>query len=189
MIIRVLIGVAIGMGVGALMGHFGQCSSGACPLTANPFRGAIYGGVMGFLFTFFIIGKSQSSKGNTLADETGSSNLVHVNSEADFNKFVLTSKLPCLVDFYSNSCGPCRMLAPTLEKLAVQYGDRAVICKVSVDKAPALTRTYKISGIPAVLFFNQGKEVKRIVGFRFKSKYENVLDEMIAKQNVTTESK
>jgi hypothetical protein len=51
-IIRVIAGVVIGVCLGALMGHFGQCSSGTCPLTANPLRGAIYGGVMGALFAF-----------------------------------------------------------------------------------------------------------------------------------------
>jgi hypothetical protein len=51
MTLRLIIGIAIGMGLGALMGHFGKCSTGACPLTANPFRGAIYGGVLGALFS------------------------------------------------------------------------------------------------------------------------------------------
>jgi len=52
MMIRLIIGTAIGVGLGALMGYFGKCSSGACPLTANPYRGAIYGGIMGALFAF-----------------------------------------------------------------------------------------------------------------------------------------
>jgi hypothetical protein len=55
MLWRIIIGVAIGMGVGALMGHFGQCSTGACPLTATPYRGAIYGGVMGALFAVSLV--------------------------------------------------------------------------------------------------------------------------------------
>jgi hypothetical protein len=49
MVIRIIIGIAVGMGLGGLMGYYGQCSSGACPLTATPYRGAIYGGVMGAL--------------------------------------------------------------------------------------------------------------------------------------------
>jgi len=56
MMTRLIIGLAIGMGMGALMGYFGKCSSGACPLTANPFRGAIYGGIMGALFAFSMAG-------------------------------------------------------------------------------------------------------------------------------------
>ena len=56
MMIRLIIGIAIGVGLGALMGYFGKCSSGACPLTANPYRGAIYGGVMGALFAFSMAG-------------------------------------------------------------------------------------------------------------------------------------
>lgn len=56
MMIRLIIGIAIGVGLGSLMGYFGKCSSGACPLTANPYRGAIYGGIMGALFAFSMAG-------------------------------------------------------------------------------------------------------------------------------------
>ena len=56
MMTRLIIGIAIGVGLGTLMGYFGKCSSGACPLTANPFRGAIYGGIMGALFAYSMAG-------------------------------------------------------------------------------------------------------------------------------------
>ncbi len=70
MIVRVIIGVVIGVGVGALMGHYGQCSSGTCPLTANPFRGAIYGGVMGALFAFSFANSSARSVDKEKDDDT-----------------------------------------------------------------------------------------------------------------------
>jgi len=176
------------MCIGALMGHFGKCSTGGCPLTANPYRGAIYGGVMGALFAFSFAGKSQYPKpeaGAELAAE--SSNVVHVNSAADFKKYVTEAKLPCLADFYSDNCRPCRMLAPKLEKLADEYIDKAVICKVSLDAAPELAQPYGIRGIPAVLFFKNGKETKRIIGLKSQEKYAKTLNKMIAEQIIKTE--
>jgi len=69
-IIKVIAGVVIGVCLGALMGHFGQCSSGTCPLTANPFRGAIYGGVMGALFAFSFANSSSRSVDKEKGDDT-----------------------------------------------------------------------------------------------------------------------
>jgi len=184
-IIKVIIGVIIGGCLGAVMGHYGQCSSGACPLTANPFRGAIYGGVMGALFSFSFAGVAKPALG-VAGDgiEAGAvSAVIHVNSAAEFERHVVNATLPCLADFYSDNCGPCRMLAPTIEKLAVKYQGSAVVCKVSLDAASGLAQPYGIRGIPAVLFFRDGKEVKRVVGLRKQAAYEKVLDSMIVESS------
>ena len=185
MIIKVIIGIVIGGCLGALMGHYGRCSSGACPLTANPLRGAIYGGVMGALFSFSFAG-SVKPAGNVVGDgvELGAvSAVIHVNSAAEFERYVVNATLPCLADFYSDNCGPCRTLAPTIEKLAAKYEGLAVVCKVSLDAASGLAQPYGIRGIPAVLFFSDGKEVKRLVGLRKQAAYEKVLDSMTAENN------
>ena len=182
MFIKVIIGIVIGVAVGALMGHFGKCSSGGCPLTANPYRGAIYGGVMGALFAFSFAGSSPSPAAvaaNAAAAESAA--IVHINNAADFQAYVMNADKPCLVDFYSDSCGPCRRLAPTIGRIADKYTEQAVICKVSLDDAPDLAQPQGIRGIPAVLFFNNGEEVKRIVGLRSQARYEKVLDKMLAK--------
>jgi thioredoxin 1 len=70
------------------------------------------------------------------------------------------------------------MLAPTVEKLAQQYQGRAVVAKVNVDRLSDLAGQYGIQGIPAVLFFNQGKEVQRLVGLRSAGDYSKVLDKL-----------
>jgi thioredoxin len=182
MFIKVIIGIVIGVAVGALMGHFGKCSSGGCPLTANPYRGAIYGGVMGALFAFSFAGSAPSAATRAANDAAAkSSAIVHINNAADFETYVTNSDQPCLVDFYSDSCGPCRRLAPTIGKIADKYAGNAAICKVSLDAAPDMAKSYEIRGIPAVIFFNKGEEVKRIVGLRSQASYEKVLDEMLIK--------
>ena len=187
MMVRVIVGIAIGVGVGAVLGYFGKCSSGACPLTANPFRGAVYGGVMGALLSVSIAGASGGGPGaKPVADQLGGevqdAPIIHISSADDFEKKVLGSNVPSLVDFYSDHCGPCRRLAPTIEALAESYRDRAVICKVSLDVAPMLAEPHGIRGIPAVLFFDGGKEVQRLMGVQAQSAYEQVLDSLISER-------
>ena len=187
MTLRLVLGVAIGIGLGALMGYFGKCSSGACPLTANPYRGAIYGGVMGLLFAFSLRGGQPT--GATQPSSSGdasSSNVVHIATIEGFGRHILAAKEPVLADFYSDGCGPCRMLAPTIDKLAQKYGGQALVCKVSLDAAPELAQPHGIRGIPAVLFFDKGKEVQRLVGLKRQAAYEAVLDSMLAGQDQST---
>jgi len=83
------------------------------------------------------------------------------------------------VDFYSDSCPPCRRLAPTIEELAREYEGRAVVVKVNVVNVPDLARRYGIQGIPAVLFFVGGEPVSRMVGLQSKDAYTKVLDGLV----------
>ncbi len=175
--IKIIVGVLIGGGLGALMGYFGKCSSGACPLTATPYRGAIYGAVIGLFFAYSF-GLTAVNKGNSKHDSEA---LVHINSSEEFQQLVLESELPVLADFFSNSCPPCRKLSPVISVLADEYKDKAVICKVSMDLAPDLAVPNNIKGIPAVLFFVDGKEVERLVGLRGKPDYVAILEKLISK--------
>jgi thioredoxin 1 len=174
MLTQLTIGLLIGGGLGAMMGYFGKCTTGACPLTANPWRGGFIGALMGGLLAF-----SAGSSRTVAAPEAGAHAAVQMASAADFDRSVLQATQPVLVDFYSHSCGPCRMLAPTVEKLAQQYEGRAVICKVNVDQLSTLAGRYGIQGIPTVIFFDQGQEVQRLVGLRSQSAYAEVLDRLL----------
>jgi thioredoxin 1 len=89
--------------------------------------------------------------------------LAHV-SEAEFGESVLNSKGTVLVDFYADWCGPCKMIAPALEELAVEYKDRLTIVKVDVDHAQAVAGQYGIQSIPTMIFFQDGKPAHKIVG-------------------------
>jgi len=170
--IQLVVGLVIGGGLGAVLGYFGKCTTGACPLTANPWRGGFLGAVMGGLLAF-------STGSSRLTVETGDSGHLQIASAADFDAQVLGAEQPVLVDFYSTTCGPCRMLAPTIQKLAQQYEGRAVVVKVNVDRLPQLAGRYGIQGVPSVLFFQGGKEVGRLVGLRPESAYMDVLNRLI----------
>jgi thioredoxin 1 len=88
---------------------------------------------------------------------------VHV-SDAAFEKVVLHSPVPVLVDFWAPWCGPCRMVAPVLEKLAGEYAGQVVIAKVNTDDNAQYAMQYGVQGIPTLLFVRDGQEVDRIVG-------------------------
>ena len=173
MIARILFGVLIGGAIGAGLGYFGKCSSGSCPLTANPYRGAIYGAVMGMLLV------SMFSRTPKEAEE--SFNIVHINSKADFEAHVLDANGICLVYLFSNRCPPCRVLAPTISALADKYVRRVTVCKVDVDQLGTVAEQYGVTAIPTVLIIKNGKEVKRLIGLRRKAEYVTLLDRLVGK--------
>lgn len=91
-------------------------------------------------------------------------NVTEVSVE-QFDKDVLTSPTPVVVDFYAPWCGPCRMLAPVLDVVSQKFAGRARFVKVNVDNAGELAERYNVSGVPTVLFMRDGVEVDRVVGF------------------------
>lgn len=88
---------------------------------------------------------------------------VHV-TDADFEKTVLKSTLPVIVDFWAPWCGPCRMVAPTLDKLATEKAGKLLIAKVNTDEQSDWATRFGVQGIPTMLFIANGKLVHRQVG-------------------------
>ena len=99
-------------------------------------------------------------------------------SDGDFDTTIMQAKVPVLVDFWSPTCAPCRMLVPILEELAEENEGDATIAKVNVAQYPALASKYGIDMLPTLLLFYQGKVVERMVGVQSKHKLQSTLDEI-----------
>ena len=88
---------------------------------------------------------------------------LHV-TDAEFEKVVLQSKLPVIVDFWAPWCGPCRMVAPTLDKLAKEMDGKLLIAKVNTDEDSQWAMHYHVQGIPTMLFISEGEVIHTQVG-------------------------
>ncbi len=88
---------------------------------------------------------------------------IHITDE-QFEKVVMQSELPVIVDFWAPWCGPCKMIAPTLDKLAQEMDGKLVIAKVNTDEHAQWMQKFGIQGIPTLLFVSKGKVVHRQVG-------------------------
>jgi len=99
---------------------------------------------------------------------------------ANWRSEVLESKVPVVVDFGATWCGPCRDLAPTIDRLAERYKGKVKVCKVDVDKASDIAREYGISGIPNVMIFDAGQKQESLEGLRSENTYVRKIDALLA---------
>jgi thioredoxin 1 len=105
-------------------------------------------------------------------------NIMHVQ-QGDWHN-VESSTKPVLVDFWAEWCAPCRLLAPTFERLAATYGDEISFAKVNVDELPEVAEQYSIRSIPTLLLLREGKVLEKLVGARPYDDLARVLDRYAA---------
>jgi thioredoxin 1 len=97
-------------------------------------------------------------------------------SDASFDNDVLNSEMPVLVDFWAEWCGPCRMMAPTIDSIATEYSGKVKVGKLNVDDNGGTAMRYGIRGIPTLLLFKGGRVVEQRVGAVGKSEVQKMLD-------------
>lgn len=100
-------------------------------------------------------------------------------TDANWQSEILESDKPVLVDFWAEWCGPCRMIAPTIDALAEEFNGRAVVAKMNVDENMNVPQQYGIRGIPTLILFKNGQEQERIIGAVPREAIANVIKKYI----------
>jgi thioredoxin 1 len=97
------------------------------------------------------------------------SEAITILSNATFDEIIGGSEKPVLVDFWAEWCGPCKMIAPILEEIASEQGEKIQIAKLNVDEAADIARRFEVMSIPTLIVFDNGVPAKRIVGAKGKA--------------------
>jgi thioredoxin 1 len=105
-------------------------------------------------------------------------------TDATFDKDVLNSETPVLVDFWAEWCGPCRMMGPTVDQVATEYAGKVKVGKLDVDANQQVAGRYGIRGIPTLLLFKGGKVVEQKVGAIGKPEFQKMLDKHVSAEAV-----
>lgn len=100
-------------------------------------------------------------------------------TDDNFDEEVVKSSIPVLVDFWAPWCGPCQMIAPSIEELAEEFEGRAKVGKLNVDENPVTTASFGIQSIPALKIFKGGKEIATIVGAVSKDRIAKRIEESL----------
>jgi len=101
-------------------------------------------------------------------------------TDQNFKSEVLDSKVPVLVDFWAEWCGPCRMVAPVVEKIAKEYAGKLKVGKVNVDDNSETPQKYGIQGIPTLILFKNGQVANQMVGFQSEDKLKSSIDSVLS---------
>ncbi len=101
-------------------------------------------------------------------------------SESTWDDEVINSELPVLVDFWAEWCGPCKMIAPAIHDLALEYDGKLNVAKLDVDSAPNIAMKYRVSSIPALIFFKDGQPVDQVIGAVPKGALKKKIDAVLA---------
>lgn len=100
-------------------------------------------------------------------------------NDGNFQKEVVQSEIPVLVDFWAPWCGPCRAVGPIVEDLAQENQGRLQVSKLNVDENQILANRFNVRSIPTLIFFKNGQEVKRIVGAQGKAQLQKTIEEVL----------
>ncbi len=101
--------------------------------------------------------------------------MTHIQA-SDFEKEVLQSQVPAVVDFYADWCGPCRMVSPVIENLSKEYGRRVKFVKINTDENPDIAMKFDIMSIPTIMVFKNGQISSRTVGAGPAAMYKQKID-------------
>lgn len=99
-----------------------------------------------------------------------------INSVAEFDAAISNTDKLIVVDFFATWCGPCKMIAPMVDKFSEQYAEKATFLKVDVDQLPELAQKYEISAMPTLVFIKNGNQIEKVVGANMAAVKQNIVN-------------
>ena len=160
---KMILGLLIGAVIGGVIGSLGKCSTGTCPFTTTWWGAAILGAVIGAFVSNFATGVQSTPENLT--------NVIDIENTTQFEKVVSDAgDKNVLVDFYMNMCPPCKKIMPVIYSFAEENNDNLIVLKVNAPKNKELSVKYNISGVPALIFIKNGKEISRKTGYQSAEK-------------------
>lgn len=105
--------------------------------------------------------------------------MAQIVTDQNFADLVLKSKVPVLVDFFAEWCGPCKMIAPSIDEIAKDYDGKALVVKLNVDESMDTAQTFGVMSIPTLVFIKDGEEVDRVTGALPKDALQEKLDSLL----------
>jgi thioredoxin 1 len=100
-------------------------------------------------------------------------------NENNFKKEVEESKIPVIIDFFADWCGPCQMMKPIFEKISKEYEGKLTFAKLNTEDMPEIAQKYEIQGIPCLVLTKKGREVDRVIGFMSENSLKDKINEII----------
>ena len=167
MVPRIILAVAIGGGIGLLIGTFGKAMGGQCPIACNPYVSTALGIVVALVL---------ASRGEVAAARPQSEAVLLLDSQAAYEEAVSGPDKVALVEFYTTYCPVCRRQMPIIEKLADRFEGRVTVAVLDAQKVPAVAAAHGIRAVPTLIVFKDGRAVWKNVGLSGESELADVLD-------------
>ena len=170
--LRLLIGLVIGGAIGAAIGSVGVCATGTCPFTSTWWGGAVLGGLFGLVIANAVAGVPRTP--------AHLSNVVDLESSSAFDASLESAgETPVLVDFYQNSCPPCRALMPEIYSVAGERPDTLMVLKVNAGKHRDLAEKFGVQGVPTLVLMRNGTPLARQTGYMKADALKQWVDESL----------
>ena len=164
MITKLIIGAAIGASAGGLLGSTRSCADGGCPLTANPWRGALWGGFLGVLLAMSFTSSGARHASTHERTDGRPAPVAPIETDEQFTSEVRQRKGLAMVTFHADWCGACASFAPVFDRTAERFAPTVAFFRIDADRAGKLTADMSVDALPTTILFENGQEKTRIVG-------------------------
>jgi thioredoxin 1 len=167
MVPRIVLAVALGGGIGLLIGTFGKAMGGQCPIACNPYVSTALGVIVALVL---------ASRGETSASRPSSETVLSLDSQAAYEEAISGPGKVALIEVYTTYCPACRQQMPIIERLAEQFEGRATVAVLNAQEVSSVAAAHNIRAVPTLIVFKDGQVVWKEVGVHGEEQLAAVLN-------------